>query len=59
MKTIKITLKKSLNGRSLKQIRTAHSVGLRKIDDYTVQPKNDATEGKLCVIEHMVEVQEM
>lgn len=59
MANLKITLKKSLNGRLPKQIATANSFGLRKIDDSTIQPNNDATKGKIYVLAHMVEVQEI
>ena len=45
--TIKITLVKSLIGRHKDHIATANSLGLRKIGDSTVQPKNAATEGKV------------
>ena len=38
MNTVKITLVKSLNGRNKKHIATAHSLGLTKIGDVTVQP---------------------
>ena len=39
-KNITIKLAKSLNGRLEKQVATAHSLGLRKIGDVTVQPDN-------------------
>ena len=42
-KNITIKLAKSLNGRLEKQVATAHSLGLRKIGDVTVQPDNDST----------------
>ncbi len=58
MAKIKITLKKSLIGRLDKQIATAHSLGLRKIGDTTVQEKNPATEGKVFAIKHLVTVEE-
>ena len=38
---IQITLIKSLNGRHEKHIATANSLGLRKIDDSTIQPDNE------------------
>lgn len=58
MATLKITLKKSLNGRIQKHIDTAHSLGLRKIGHETVQPDNDATRGKLQHIGYLVAVEE-
>ena len=53
---VKITLKKSLIGRSNKQIATANSLGLKKPGDTTVQPDNVATQGKIAVISFLVEV---
>ena len=55
---LKIKLVKSLNGRGAKQIATAHSLGLRKIGQETVQPDNAATKGKITAISHLVEVTE-
>ena len=55
---LKIKLVKSLNGRGEKQTATAHSLGLRKIGQETIQPDNAATKGKLNVIAHLVEVTE-
>ena len=57
MAKIKITLTKSLIGRLDKQIATAHSLGLRKIGDTTVQEENPATEGKVTVIKHLISVE--
>ena len=59
MANLKITLKKSLNGRLPKQIATAESLRLRKIDSTTIQPDNDATRGKINILSHMVEVEEI
>ena len=47
MADIKITLKKSLIGCKKDQIATAHSLGLRKIGNVTVQPDNEQTKGKI------------
>ena len=58
MADIKITLKKSLIGCKKDQIATAHSLGLRKIGNVTVQPDNEQTKGKLKKISHLVEAQE-
>ena len=58
MADIKITLKKSLIGCKKDQIATAHSLGLRKIGNVTVQPDNDQTKGKIKKISHLVETQE-
>ena len=40
------------------QIATAHSLGLRKIGNETVQPNNDATQGKIKKIAHLITVVE-
>ena len=59
MKTFKITLVKSLNGRHKKQIATAESLGLKKIGDTTVQPDNAMTVGKINQISYLIRVEEM
>ena len=56
MANMKITLKKSLVGRLEKHIATAHSLGLKKINDVTVQPDNAQTRGKLQQIGYLLEV---
>ena len=58
MAEIKIKLAKSLIGRKQDQIATAHSLGLRKIGNVTVQPDNAQTQGKLAKIAHLVTVVE-
>jgi large subunit ribosomal protein L30 len=54
----KIKLVKSLVGRKDSHIATAHSLGLRKIGNETVQPDNAATKGKIAEISHLIEVTE-
>ena len=54
----KITLVKSLIGSKKDQIATAHSLGLKKPGDTTVQPDNAQTKGKINKIIHLVEVTE-
>lgn len=56
MANLKIKLVKSLIGKKQNQIATAHSLGLRKINDETVQPDNEATRGKVFKISHLIEV---
>ena len=58
MSKVTITLTKSLIGCLDKQIATAHSFGLRKIGDTTVQEKNAALEGKIRVVSHLVSVEQ-
>ncbi len=55
---IKIKLTKSLIGSKKDQIATAHSLGLRKIGNVTVQPDNAQTQGKLTKIAHLVTIVE-
>ena len=59
MANLNIKLVKSLNGRLETQVATAHSLGLRKIGDVTVQPDNDQTRGKIAKIGYMLQVTEV
>ena len=59
MANLKIKLLKSLNGRLEKQIATAHSLGLRKIGQVTIQPDNTQTRGKIAKIGFMLKVTEV
>ena len=59
MANLKIKLVKSLNGRLEKQIATAHSLGLRKIGQETIQPENTQTRGKIAKIGFMLQVTEV
>ena len=58
MANIKITLKKSLVGRKANHIATANSLGLKKINDVTVQPYNACTRGKIAKISYLLEIAE-
>ena len=58
-KNLTIKLAKSLNGRLEKQVATAHSLGLRKIGDITVQPDNAQTKGKIAKIGYLLQVPEV
>ena len=58
MANLRIKLVKSLNGRLDSHIATAHSLGLRKIGDSTVQPDNDQTRGKIAKIGYLLQVTE-
>ena len=59
MANLKITLVKSLNGRLEKQIATAHSLGLRKPGQVTIQPDNTQTRGKIAKIGYLLQVTEV
>jgi large subunit ribosomal protein L30 len=54
----KVTLVKSLIGSKKDQIATAQALGLRRIGDSSTQPDNDATNGKVRKISHLVKVEE-
>ncbi|MCR5207931.1 MAG: 50S ribosomal protein L30 [Eubacterium sp.] len=56
MADVKIKLTKSLIGCKKDQIATAHSLGLRKIGNTTVQPDNAQTQGKIKKITHLVTI---
>jgi len=58
MANMKITLVKSLNGRLEKHIATAESLGLKKINDSTIQPDNAQTRGKIAKIGYLLKVED-
>ena len=57
VKTVKITLVKSLIGCKKDQIATAEALGLKKVNDATEQPDNACTQGKIKKIIHLIEVE--
>ena len=57
VKTIKITLVKSLIGCKKDQIATAEALGLKKVNDTTTQPDNACTQGKIKKIIHLIKVE--
>ena len=57
VKTIKITLVKSLIGCKKDQIATAYALGLKKVNDTTEQPDNACTQGKIKKIIHLIKVE--
>ena len=59
MANLNIKLVKSLSGRLDKHIATAHSMGLRKIGQETIQPDNEQTRGKIAKIGYLLEVTEV
>ncbi len=58
MGKLKIKLVKSLSGRLNNHILTANALGLRKIDDETLQPDNAQTRGKIARISYLLQVSE-
>lgn len=59
MADIQVKLVKSLIGSKKDQIATAHSLGLFKIGDISVQPDIPATQGKVKKIIHLLSVGEV
>ena len=57
--SLQITLKRSLIGSKKDQIATAHSLGLKRPGQVSIQPDNAATKGKIVKISHLVEVAEV
>jgi len=57
MAKINIKLVKSLIGRSDKQIKTANSLGLRKIGDFISHEEGPVIDGKINVIAHLVKIE--
>ncbi len=57
MSDVKITLVKSLSGRNKQHIETAHSLGLKKLNDVAVQPDNPQTRGKIAKIDYLLRVE--
>ena len=55
---VKITLVKSLIGRLDKQVKTAGSLGLKKIGDSKVLEDSPALQGMIFVIKHLVKVEQ-
>ena len=58
MAALKVKLVRSLAGCKKDQIATAHTLGLRKIGNESVQPDNAQTQGKVRKISHLGEVPE-
>jgi large subunit ribosomal protein L30 len=58
MSKVNIKLIKSLIGRSDKQIKTANSLGLKKIGDVSSSHEEGAVlDGKLKIISHLVKIE--
>ncbi len=56
MATVKITLKKSLNGRIKEQKKTVEALGLKKIGQTVEKEDNAAIRGMIAKVAHLVEV---
>ena len=55
---IKITLRKSTSGSSVKQRAVLHGLGLRRINQTVVKVDNACIRGMVFKIKHLVEVEE-
>lgn len=56
---LEITLKRSLIGRNPNQVKTAHALGLKKLNQTVVKESNDAINGMVKTIAHLVTVKEI
>ncbi|MBE0701008.1 MAG: 50S ribosomal protein L30 [Acholeplasmataceae bacterium] len=56
---LEITLTKSLIGRRPNQAKTAKALGLKKIGQIVVKEDNDAIQGMIKTISHMITVKEI
>ena len=56
---LQITLKRSLIGRKPNQVKTAHALGLRKVNQVVVKESNEAINGMVNTILHLVDVHEV
>ena len=56
---VQITLKKSLIGRRPQQVATARALGLKRIGQTVIKEQNDAINGMIKAIGHLVEVKEV
>ena len=59
MAEVKITLTRSLIGRPQNQKDTVKALGLNKVNSSVVKPVNDAINGMVNTIAHLVEVEEV
>lgn len=58
MADLKITLKRSLIGRPQNQKDTCKALGLSKIGKTVVKPANEAIQGMIRTVSHLIEVVE-
>jgi len=56
---LEIKLVKSLIGRKPNQVKTAHALGLKKLNQVVTKEVNDAILGMINTISHLVEVKEV
>ncbi|HHT98696.1 MAG TPA: 50S ribosomal protein L30 [Acholeplasma sp.] len=56
---LEIKLVRSLIGRKPNQVKTAHALGLKKINQVVVKEENEAIKGMIQTISHLVSVKEV
>ncbi|KFN89834.1 LSU ribosomal protein L30p (L7e) [Tetragenococcus muriaticus PMC-11-5] len=59
MAELKITLKRSVIGRPQNQRDTVKALGLNKVNSTAVRPANDAIQGMVATVAHLVDVEEI
>ena len=59
MANLKVTLVRSVIGRPQNQKDTVKALGLNKVNSSVVKPVNDAINGMVNTIAHLVEVEEV
>ncbi|QWB96008.1 50S ribosomal protein L30 [Mycoplasmatota bacterium] len=56
---VQIKLTRSLIGHKPNQVKTAHALGLRKVNQVVVKEANEALNGMIRTIAHLVSVSEV
>lgn len=56
---VQIKLTRSLIGHKPNQVKTAHALGLRKVNQVVVKETNEALNGMIRTIAHLVSVSEV
>jgi large subunit ribosomal protein L30 len=59
MKKVTITLTRSLIGRKPNQVKTAHALGLRKLQSTVTKEVSPQIQGMIDTISHLVRVEEV
>ncbi len=59
MAKLKVTLKRSLISRPETQRKTVRSLGLRKINSFSILPDEPTIRGQIFKVKHLVEVEEV
>ena len=59
MAELKVTLKRSIIGRTQNQRDTVKALGLTKINSSVVKPSNEAIKGMINTVSHLVDVEEV